>query len=167
MDNRITIRGGIERNIITGAQKLAKKLNVEIEKGNDTGAFMIAMLLASFKDYLDIILTVTLIGLIPGVNFAVGLFLTSFLFFFMLRKGWFLKTRIKIWFWILGLFVDGLPAFSVLPINTLLVLYAWRLTKKRKAGAEVKLRDLSQLTEREINQLNNDISLLEKYPGGI
>src|SRR3989344_6389963 len=147
------------------AHALAEKLNREIEKGNDTQAFMIALLLAGFKDFMDIILTLTLVGLIPGVNFAVGLFLTSFLFFFLLGKGWFLKWRIRVWFWILGLFIDGLPAFSALPINTLLVLYAWRLTKKRKAGAEVKLRDLSQLTEHEVNRLNNDISLLEKYPG--
>lgn len=162
MDNRITIRKGIGRKIIAEAQELAEKLNVEIEKGNDTGAFMTAILLAGFKDFMDFILTLMLIGLIPGVNFAVGLFLTSFLFFFMLGKGWFLKWRIRLWYWVLGLFVDGLPGFSALPINTLLVLYAWRLTKKRKAVAESKLRDLSHLTIHEINRLNNDISLLEK-----
>jgi len=167
MDSRIIVREGIGRKIVSGAQKLAEKLNIEIEKGNDTGAFMIAILLAGFKDFMDIILTLMLIGLIPGVNFAVGLFLTSFLFFFMLGKGWFLKWRIRLWFWILGLFIDGLPGFSALPINTLLVLYAWRLTKKRKAGAEIKLRDLSNLTTHEINRLNNDISLLEKYSTSI
>ena len=163
MDSRIIVREGVGRKIVSEAQKLAEKLNVEIEKGNDTGAFMIAILLAGFKDFMDIILTLMLIGLIPGVNFAVGLFLTSFLFFFMLGKGWFLKWRIRIWYWILGLFVDGLPGFfSALPISTLLVLYAWRLTKKRKDAAEIKLRDLGHLTMHEINRLNNDISLLEK-----
>jgi hypothetical protein len=79
----------------------------------------------------------------------------------MLGKGWFLKWRIKFWFWFLGLFIDGLPGFSVLPINILLVLYAWRLTKKRAAKAELKLRDLHILSENEINELNEDISLLE------
>ncbi len=167
MDSLVTSQVGIKRKIVSQAQRLAEKLNKEIEKGNDTTAFMIAILLAAFKDYMDIMLTITFIGLVPGVTFAVGLFLTSFLFFFMLRKGWFLKTRIKIWFWILGLFVDGIPAVSAFPMNTLLVLYAWRLTKKRKARAETKLRDLSRLTEREINQLNNDISLLEKSSAGI
>lgn len=167
MDSLITSQVGIKRKIVSQAQRLAEKLNKEIEKGNDTGAFMIALLLAAFKDFLDIILTLTLIGLIPGVTFAVGLFLTSFLFFFMLGKGWFLKIRLRIWFWILGLFIDGLPGFSALPINTLLMLYAWHLVKKRKAGAEIKLRDLNQLTEYEVNRLNNDISLLEKYPKGI
>ena len=158
---------GIKQKIVSQAQRLAGKLNEEIEKGNDTRAFMIAMLLATFKDFLDIILTFALVGLIPGVNFAVGLFLTSFLFFFMLGKGWFLKWKIRMWFWVLGLFIDGLPAFSALPINTLLVLYAWRLAKKRKAGAEIKLRDLSNLTEHEVNRLNNDISLLEKVYAGV
>lgn len=162
MDNPIIERKRVGQIIIQEARKLAEKLNKEIEKGNDNTAFMIAILLAAFKDFLDIILTITLIGLIPGVTFAIGLFLTSFLFFFMLRKGWFLKTRIKIWFWILGLFIDGIPAVSAFLMNTLLVLYAWRLAKKRKAGAEIKLRDLSHLTEYQINQLNNDISLLEK-----
>ncbi|MBX4181408.1 hypothetical protein KW807_00915 [Candidatus Parcubacteria bacterium] len=154
-------RGGAQRRITDAARSLAEKLNKEIEKGNDNSAFMIAVLLAAFKDFLDIILTVTFVGLIPGVDFVVGLFLTSFLFFFMLGKGWFLKWRLRVWFWVLGLFFDGLPLFSALPTNTLLVLYAWRLTKKRKVNAEVKMKDLHNLTEKEINALNADISLLE------
>ncbi len=166
-DEEKTIRGGIiydvnlKKKIVSGAKSLAEKLNEEIAKGNDTSAFMIAMILALFKDFMDIVLDLLLIGEIPGVNFATGLFLTSFLFFFMLGKGWFLKWKIKFWYWVLGLFVDGLPIVSLLPINTLLVLYAWRLTKKRKAKAEVKLKNLDNLTEREISMLNNDISLLE------
>lgn len=151
----------VEQRIIHLAKKLAEKLNKEIEKGNDDTAFMLALLLAAFKDFLDIVLDFVLIGLIPGVSFAIGLFLTSFLFFFMLGKGWFLKWKIKFWFWVLGLFVDGLPLFNALPINVLLVLYAWRLTKKRAAKAKLKLKDLNNLTEKEINELNNDISLLE------
>ena len=162
MDEQNYLGGAnVRKKIVSGAQSLAVKLNKEIEKGNDNTAFMLAILLAAFKDFLDIILTLTFVGLIPGVNFAVGLFLTSFLFFFMLGKGWFLKWRIRLWFWILGLFIDGLPAFSALPINTLLVLYAWRLTKKRKAKAEIKLKNLENLTSHEIDRLNNDISLLE------
>lgn len=151
----------LERQIIEGAKKLAQKLNKEIEKGNDKTAFMIALMIAAFKDFLDVILTSLAIGLIPGVNFFIGLFLTSFLFFFMLRKGWFLKFRIKFWFWFLGLFIDGLPGFSVLPINILLVLYAWKITKKRSAKSELKLKNLNKLTNQEIEALNKDISLLE------
>ncbi|MEX2010416.1 MAG: hypothetical protein WD874_01265 [Parcubacteria group bacterium] len=152
----------IQEKTIDAARELAGKLNREIAKGNDTQAFMLAMILASFKDFLDIILTFTLIGLIPGVNFTLGLFLTSFLFFFMLGKGWFLKLRIKIWFWVLGLLVDGLPAFSVLPMNTLLVAYAWRLAKKRGVTAQEKLHNLENLSTREVQRLNEDISLLEE-----
>ncbi len=158
----IAQRINAEKIITSAAKSLAGKLNKEIEKGNDNTAFFIAMLLASFKDFVDIILTFTGVGLIPGVEFVVGLFLTSFLFFFMLGKGWFLKWRIKAWFWVLGLFFDGLPAFSALPINVLLVLYAWRLAKKRKEHAEIKLENLENLTEAEIHRLNNDISILEK-----
>ncbi len=160
-EETFTLRPGVQAKITDAARSLAGKLNKEIEKGNDNTAFMIAILLAVFKDFIDIILTFTMVGLIPGVNFAVGLFLTSFLFFFMLGKGWFLKWKLRIWFWVLGLFFDGLPAFSALPVNSLLVLYAWRLAKKRKAHAEVKMKDLHNLTEKEIGALNADISLLE------
>src|SRR3989338_5750678 len=115
MDRELYFQGeGVRQRITDVARALAGKLNEEIAKGNDNTAFMIAMLLATFKDFLDIILTLTMVGLIPGVNFAVGLFLTSFLFFFMLGKGWFLKWKLRIWFWILGLIFDGLPAFSAL-----------------------------------------------------
>jgi hypothetical protein len=161
MANPIISIGRIEEQIISQAQKLAGKLNEQIDKGNDTTAFMIALLLAAFKDFLDTVLTFSGIGLIPGTNFVIGMFLTTALFFFMLSKGWFLKTRIRVWFWVLGFFVDGLPAFSVLPIQSLLVLYAWRLARKRKAKAEIKLKDLDQMTDQEITKLNNDISLLE------
>ncbi len=150
--------------MVSAAEGLAQKLNKEIEKGNATGAFMIAILLATFKDILDIYLNalnITFVGVLSGVEFVVSLFLTSFLFFFMLSKGWFLKTRIKIWYWILSIFFEGLPGFSLLPISTLLVLYAWRLAKKRKANAEIKLENLDNLTAQEINSLNNDIGSLE------
>ena len=153
--------GDFRRIIIQGARELAGKLNAEIAKGNDTGAYMIALLLAGFKDFLDVILNFTGVGEIPGVNFGCGLFLTSFLFYFMLSKGYFLTTRLRIWFWVLGLFVDGLPLFSTLPINLLLVLYAWRLAKKRAANAEINLRDLQKLSQKEVDALNKNISLLE------
>ncbi|MEQ1500257.1 MAG: hypothetical protein ABL917_02700, partial [Parcubacteria group bacterium] len=149
----------VERRIIHLAKKLAIKLNTEIEKGNDESAFMIPLLLAAFKDFLDIVLTFLMIGLIPGVSFFTGLFLTSFLFFFMLGKGWFLKWKIKFYFWFLGLFIDGLPLISAIPMNVLLVLYAWRITKKRAKKAKLKLKNLYELSERELNELDNDISL--------
>lgn len=162
--SRITRNISIQQKVVSAAEGLAQKLNKEIEKGNATGAFMIAILLATFKDILDIYLNalnITFVGVLSGVEFVVSLFLTSFLFFFMLSKGWFLKTRIKIWYWILSIFFEGLPGFSLLPISTLLVLYAWRLAKKRKAHAEIKLENLDNLTTQEIASLNNNIGLLE------
>jgi len=166
MDEEIKKEGiiydlNLEKRVVSAAKGLAAKLNEEIAKGNDTGAFMLAVLLAAFKDFIDVVLAFLVVGEIPGVNFLVGLFLTSFLFFFMLGKGWFLKWRIKFWFWVLGLFVDGLPVVGILPMNTLLVLYAWRITKKRAEKGKLKLRNLNNLTEKEIGMLNNDISLLE------
>ncbi|MFA5870526.1 MAG: hypothetical protein WC842_01385 [Candidatus Paceibacterota bacterium] len=151
----------IKRRVIEKARILAGKLNKEIEKGNDNAAFMIALTLAAVKDFLDIVLDILLIGLIPGVSFVVGLFLTSFLYFFMLGKGWFLKAKLKFYFWILGLFFDGLPGFNILPTNVLLVLYAWRVTKKRAEKSKIKMKNLNKLTEREIDALNNDIGLLD------
>ncbi len=150
-----------ERQITQLAKNLASKLNEEIAKGDDVVAFMIALLLAAFKDFLDIVLDFFGVGLIPGVSFSFGLFLTSFLFFFMYGKGYFLKWRLQFWFWVLGLGVDNLPAFNALPINTLLVLYAWRLARKRAAKGKQKLENLNNLTEHELKALDDDISLLE------
>lgn len=159
--SKINKNKDLRKIISNSAKSLAKKLNEEIEKGNDTTGFLIALSLAVLKDFLDIILDILLIGEIPGVGFIPGLFLTSFLFFFMLGKGWFLKWKIKFWYWILGLFVDGLPLVNALPMNSLLVLYAWRVTKKKASKAKLKLKNLENLSEKEIRELDEDISLLE------
>jgi hypothetical protein len=149
------------RKIIESARKLAEHLNEEIEKGNDTGAFLIAIGVAVAKDSMDIILDLAVVGLVPGLGFAISLFVTTFLFFFMLGKGWFLQTRVRIWFWVLGLFVDGLPVFNALPIDTILVLYAWHLTKKRSGESAEKLKSLNSLTRRNVRRLNQTIQALE------
>ncbi len=151
-----------EQLVVNQARTLANKLNREIEKGNDTFAFGIALIIAIFKDATDIILDLLGVGEIPGVTFLVGMFLTTFMFFFMLGKGWFLTTRLRIWYWVLGLFVDNLPLFNALPINTLLVLYAWRLTKKRAANGKLVLGTIGDLSNKQVDELNKDISLLEK-----
>jgi hypothetical protein len=98
---------------------------------------------------------------IPGVTWLTGAFLTGFLFYFMYGKGYFLKWRLRFWFIVLGWFVDGLPGFNALPINTLLVLYAWKLARKRKENAHSMLENFHSLSDKEIEDLNNDISLLE------
>ena len=162
MNSEIYQRVGVQNRIVGAAESLAKKLNEEIAKGNDDTAFMIAFLLAGFKDFLDIILVLTAVGLIPGVTWGTGLFLSGFLFFFMLGKGWFLKWRLRLGYWVLCWFFDGLPGFNTLPINSLMVLYAWRLAKKRQRKATEKLQELHTMTDAEMEALNNDISLLEE-----
>lgn len=148
--------------IIDAAKKLAVKLNEEIEKGNDTVAFMTALFIAAAKDSIDWILSLAAVGLIPGVGFTISVFVSAFLFFFMLGKGWFLSLRLKFWYWVLGLFVEGLPVFNLLPINSLLVLYAWRLTKKRAEESSIKLNHLNQMTRRQIRRLNQSIDVIEQ-----
>jgi hypothetical protein len=147
--------------IIESAKKLADKLNEEIEKGNDTSAFLVALGVAILKDSMDIILSFAVVGLVPGVGLAISLFVTTFLFFFMLGKGWFLSARLRFWFWVLSFFVDGLPLFNTLPTSSLLVLYAWRLTKKRAADGSTKLKRLNSLTRRSVRRLNQAMYTVE------
>ena len=143
------------------AKRLAEKLNQEIERGNDFVAFIFAILLAAIKDALDIWLTAFLVGLVPIIGELPGIFLSLFLTFFLWGKGWFLKTKIKIIWWVLGFFFDNLPVVSVLPMNTLLVLYAWHNVRKRAKAAEEKIEKIEELTEKEIEELDKDISLLD------
>jgi hypothetical protein len=150
-----------EIQLTEAAKRLSDKLNKEIERGNDFIAFTFALLLAAIKDALDIGLTAMLVGLLPIIGAIPGIFLSLFLTFFLWGKGWFLKTKIKITWWVLGFFIDNLPAVDVLPMNTLLVLYAWRNVRKRARAAEEKLEKIKELTWEEIEGLNKDISLLD------
>jgi hypothetical protein len=79
----------------------------------------------------------------------------------MLGKGWFLSARLRFWFWVLSFFVDGLPLFNTLPTSSLLVLYAWRLTKKRAADGSTKLKRLNSLTRRSVRRLNQAMYTVE------
>lgn len=138
------------------------KLNKEIERGNDFMAFMIALSLAALKDILDLGLNIALVGLLPIVGQIPGFFLSVFLYLFLRGKGWFIKTKIKIMWWILGFFIDNLPVVNSLPMNTLAVLYAWRIVRKRASSAERKLEKIKELTEQEIENINNDISIIDE-----
>ena len=150
------------RNYITDAGKrLAEKLNEEIARGNEDVAFFIALNIALFKDFQDIILALVGLGEIPLLGEILGLFCFVCLTLIMFQKGWFLKTRLRVMWWVLGFFIDNLPLFSILPIETLLVLYAWHLVKKRSKAAQKKLEILHKLTEKEIENLNNDIGLVD------
>ncbi len=151
----------LETIVTEAAQRLSEKLNREIERGNDFIAFSIALFLAMFKDGLEIVLDLTAVGLVPVLGQIPGIFLSVFLTAFLWEKGWFLKTRIKVIWWVLGFFIDNLPAANALPMSTLSVLYAWRIVRKRARAAEEKLEKIKELTEKEIESLDKDISLLD------
>lgn len=157
----------VEHYIRYQIEFLVEKLNKEIERGNATKVFMLAMFIAGTKDALDMIMDGTGIGLIPGIGFLTGI-LTTFNYFFLLKKGWFLKTRAKIkifegkvGYWVLGFFIDGLPAINFLPINVIYVAYAWKLVRKRAKKAQKKLDNVHKLAASEIEKLNNDISIVD------
>lgn len=145
-------------------KKLAEKLNEEIERGDTNTAFFIALNIALFKDFQDVIVDFVGLGEIPLIGELIGLFCFAALTYFMWGKGWFLKTRLRIYWWVFGLFVDNLPLFNVLPIDTLLVLYAWHLVRKRSQAAKKQLGELNQLTEKEVAELNKNIGLLDNEP---
>jgi len=157
----------LEIGLTEAAKRLAEKLNQEIERGNDFMAFTFALLLAGIKDTLDLGLTALLIGLFAFLGpftfiFEIpGIFLSAFLFAFLWGKGWFLKGRIKIIRWILALFIDNIPGIDAFPMNVFMVLYAWRIVKKRARAAEEKLEKIKELTEKEIEDFNKDLSLLD------
>jgi hypothetical protein len=163
----------IEEAIVSSAIKLASRLNKEIERGHAGIAFFIAILLAAFKDFQDIIwgligdalLAAFGIGVIPlAITWAVGLFVSVTLTYFLWRKGWFIKTKIWIIWVIVGIFFENIPVFEMLPLEVLTVLYAWRNVRKRAKKAKHKLKNIDKLTAQEITALNEDIGLLENAP---
>ena len=162
MATTVKSRGKTELVLDDAARLLVQKLNKEIADGHDSVAFMLAILLAIMKDGLDFILDILGVGLIPILGQIPGYFLSAFLMVFLWGKGYFLKGKIKIIYWIFGLFFDNLPAFNALPLNTLTVIYAWHVVRKRAGKAREKLDDVKKLTEQEVEDLNNDISLLDK-----
>jgi hypothetical protein len=164
----------IRENVIRAANLLAQKLNEEIERGYAIPAFSFALLLAAFKDYFDIIWDMILVALqgIPVVgqilfviaeplDTVVDLFLATFLFFFMLHKGYFIKTKIKLIFWVLTA-LDLIPGADLLPLESFAVMWAYHVIQIRASRAELKLKKLDQLTQKEIENLNTTIELLDE-----
>lgn len=141
-----------EKGIIKSlAQKIAIKLNEEIAKGHETTAFLIALGLSAVKDILDIF----------ELGFPIfSFFIALILFYFLFSKGHFLRIKIKLIWWILGFIIDNLPAFSLLPINTIMVLWAWRLVHKKAKSAEEKLENLNEMTRQELEELDENIDSL-------
>ncbi len=161
--------------VIEAAERLAEKLNEEIARGHATAAFLIALALAAFKDFFDFFanLILALLAAIPVVGpvlaavfaehqIAVGIFISLTLAIFLWGKGWFLQTRIKAVWWVLGFFIDNIPAVSALPITTFAVLYAWGIVRKRAAAAEKKLPQMQKMTADQIESLYDDLSGLDE-----
>jgi len=145
----VTTRGAIAE----AAERVAVKLNEEIAKGHEATAFFIAIAIAAVKDALDIL----------QLGFPVlSVFLSLILTYFLWGKGWFLKTRIRIIWFVLGIIFDNLPIFSFLPVQTIAVFYAWHIVRKRASAAEEKLENIKKLTEKEIEELDHDISYLNE-----
>ena len=151
------------KSILGLAERLAQKLNHEIEKGNDTGAFTIALILAIAKDALDGFLDFMLIGLIPVIGALPGIFISLTLTFFLLRKGWFLKTQAKVVWWVVTLVFDNIPFVNAAPLSTIQVLLAWRNVKKKAHNAKVTLANLDNLSSSELEEIDTDINTLDNY----
>lgn len=146
------------------AQSVAAKLNKQIEQGHETGAFLIMIMLAIFKDgLLDILLDFLFIGMIPVIGQIPGWFVSAVIFYFMWGKGWFLKFRLHLWFYALSFIIDGLPLFEELPITTLTVLYAWHNVRKWAKEAEEKLQSLDMSTKEELEELDQVLTETASY----
>lgn len=138
------------------AKSLAGKLNKQIEMGHESTAFSIAIMLAIMKDALDLGLDAVLIGLIPVVGQLPGYFLSAVLTYFLWGKGWFLKSKMKIIYLVCSVFFDNLPLFNALPLNTINVLYAWKVVKESGESAAKTMENLHALSEKELAELNEE-----------
>ena len=148
-----------EKAVFEIAERVAKKLNKLIEDGHDTTAFFIAILLAAFKDCVDLVLDFILIGEIPILGQLPGLFISAILMYFLWGKGWFNKTKIKIIWWVFGLFFDNLPLLNALPMTVFTVLMAWHVVRKKTEKSEEDLKDLIKKTIEELEKIERETEI--------
>lgn len=158
--------------VIELSVKISGKLNEEIAQGHDTTAFTIAIMMAAAKDSMDLAYAgvAWFIQAFPGVGqilvvvaapikIAVGGLLTLSLQYFLFRKGFLKKVRIRIYYWVFGFLFDNLPAFDALPIQTLMVIVAWRTVRKRAEKAQEVLKKIKGRSETELQQIYKDLVL--------
>ena len=93
---------------------------------------------------------------------AISLMVSGAIYLLMWNKGWMMKPKLKYTWWGLGFFVDNLPKVSALPLTTMSIAYTWFHVKKRARAAEKKLADIEKLTQNEIEELDQDISILDR-----
>ena len=143
-----------EQVISEAARRTAEHLNKKIGRGEATTAFMVAMVLAGFKDFADLVI----LSWLPVIGTVLGAFISLTLFFFLLGKGWFLRWRIRIIYLVVGFFFDNIPGFSALPMNMLAVLYAWHNVRKEADEATEKLKNLKNATASQLAEIESDFS---------
>ncbi len=148
-----------DRIVLEAAERVARKLNKLIEDGHDTTAFLIAILLAAFKDCVDLGLNLFLIGLFPILGQLPGLFISATLMFFLWGKGWFNKTKIKIIWWVFGIFFDNLPLLNTMPMTVFTVLMAWHVVRKKARKAEEDLEKIKEKTLEELEEIEKDTEI--------
>lgn len=153
---RIGKAGEAKQATLALAGRTAEKLNEMIEQGHETGAFVIAILLACIKDGMDDILDLLLIGNIPILGQLPGFFVSATLMYFLWGKGWFNTTKVKVIVWVLGFFIDNMPAVNALPLTVLSVIMAWHVVRKKARGAEEKLQNLHQYSFEELENINEE-----------
>lgn len=149
------------------AEALSEKLNKEIEKGHATKAFSIALALALLIDFIKVAMFfLELLLLATGVGAAIDIILkvvewiivnigSLILYLFLWRKGWFLETRLRFWWWFYSLLIPELPLFDAVPYQTVLVLNAWHHVRKRAKKAQKKKEKIKEMTHQELLRLNN------------
>ena len=148
-----------EKLVFVVAERVARKLNKLIEEGHDSAAFFIAIFLAAIKDSVDWGSDLFLIGLIPIVGQLPGLFISAILMYFLWGKGWFNKTKIKIIWWVFGLFFDNLPLLNDMPMTVFTVLMAWHVVRKKARKAEKDLEKLNEKTIEELEKIEKETEI--------
>ena len=137
---------------------IAEKLNKQIAEGNDVLAFSIALALALIKDIVDVALDFIFgVGEIPVLGQIPGYIISGILTFFLWGKGWFLKPKIRLAYYGLGLFVDNLPLANNLPLQTLTVLYAWHNAREKAKQSQGWLQELGRASEKRIREIEREL----------
>jgi len=146
------------RKTLLATELIAEKLNKQIAEGNDVFAFSIALALAMIKDGVDIGLDFIFgVGEIPVLGQVPGYILSGILTYFLWGKGWFLAPKIRLAYYGLGLFVDNLPLANDLPMNTLVVLYAWHNVREKAKRSQEWLRELGRASEKRIREIEHEL----------
>ena len=115
----------------------AAKLQKDIDRSKDTFVFTIALALALTHDLGDFI---------PLFGQVGGPILAALNWWFLTSNDWFREseTQLRALYLWLAFFVDSIPVVNMLPLNTLIVLYAWSGIQDAGKAAQKRLAELRQ-----------------------